>query len=83
MPSSFGRLSSVIRVSLSKVLGLKLFFCLVANSVRTEKSHSTFAVLGVIRSESLNNTKRSRCCTRLFIKLAYTNSGEIGFYSLN
>ena len=44
---------------------------------------STFAVLGVIRSETLNNTKRSGYCTRSFIKPACTVSGEIGFSSLN
>lgn len=81
--SSFGGPSSVICRRLSKVLGPTLFHCLVANIVRIEKPLSTFAVLGVIRSESLHNTKRLGYCTRSFIKLAYTDSVENGFSSLN
>lgn len=74
--SSFYWPSSVIHISLFKLLGLKLFYCLVANSVRTE--NTTFTVLSAIRIESLSNTKGSGYCTRSFIKLPYTDSGEIG-----
>ena len=54
--SGFGGPSSFIHISLSKVSGLKLFHCLVANSARAKKPLSTFAVLAAIRSESLNNS---------------------------
>lgn len=55
--SGFAGPSSVIHISFSKVLGFKLFCCLVGYSVRTEKPFSIFALPSVIRSASLSNTK--------------------------
>ena len=46
-------------MSLSMFSGFKRFLCFVDNSASTENPHSTFAVVGGISIENLNNRRRA------------------------
>ena len=76
--SIFSGPSKTILISLSRVLGLNQFRCFVAKRTRTEKPLSTLAVLGVIRSENLNNVINSGYSDRSSVRVLYISDGGIG-----
>ena len=76
--SNFSGPINIILISLSRVLGLKQFRCFVAKRPRTEKPLSTLAVLGVMRSENLNNIINSGYSDRSFVRVFYISDGAIG-----
>ena len=80
--SNFSGPSKIILISLSRVLGLKQSRCFVARRPRTEKPLFILVVLGVMRSENLNNIINSGYSDRSFIRVSYISDGAVGWSSL-